>query len=167
MKGYFKISNLIEGVSDPGETTTSINFFDAYKDRTPDMEMMLRIHLKMGHLNDYCKAGVLRDYAVYVGGRECLDYMKIEAELEKLFKVKPENWNDVKDWHVKFEGIHPFGDGNGRVGRMLMAVQCFQLGLLDILNEEFLVNADVNIQDIRNEYYPWFKSDEDKLKWFL
>lgn len=36
--------------------------------------------------------------------------------------------SDIADFHVHFELIHPFGDGNGRVGRLVMALQCLQAG---------------------------------------
>ena len=42
---------------------------------------------------------------------------------------------DIAGFHVNFELIHPFGDGNGRVGRLLMAVQCLTAGYLPLVIE--------------------------------
>lgn len=39
-------------------------------------------------------------------------------------------FNDIVDFHYKFERIHPFQDGNGRVGRMVMFQQCLAGGIL-------------------------------------
>ena len=45
--------------------------------------------------------------------------------------------DDVIDFHVKFERIHPFQDGNGRVGRLLMLWQCLQKRIVPfIISEE-------------------------------
>lgn len=38
------------------------------------------------------------------------------------------NLRDIADFHAHFELIHPFGDGNGRLGRLLMTFQCLQAG---------------------------------------
>lgn len=35
---------------------------------------------------------------------------------------------DIADFHISFELIHPFGDGNGRLGRILMVLQCLKYG---------------------------------------
>ena len=40
--------------------------------------------------------------------------------LEEYHKVKKVTLEDIVDFHYRFELIHPFGDGNGRVGRMIM-----------------------------------------------
>ena len=37
---------------------------------------------------------------------------------------------DIAQAHAHFEAIHPFGDGNGRLGRIIMAAQCIQIGLV-------------------------------------
>ena len=41
--------------------------------------------------------------------------------------------DDVADFHHRFESIHPFQDGNGRVGRMLMFQQCLRNGLMPFI----------------------------------
>lgn len=37
-----------------------------------------------------------------------------------------QSFEDIVEFHVCFERIHPFGDGNGRTGRMIMFKQCLQ-----------------------------------------
>ncbi|MBI3616173.1 MAG: Fic family protein [Candidatus Omnitrophica bacterium] len=50
------------------------------------------------------------------------------AGLIRAWKKKPvrKTVQEIADFHVHFELIHPFGDGNGRVGRLLMAFQCLE-----------------------------------------
>jgi Fic family protein len=42
---------------------------------------------------------------------------------------------DIADFHASFELIHPFGDGNGRVGRLLMVIQCLEVGYYPLVIE--------------------------------
>ena len=40
---------------------------------------------------------------------------------------------DIVDFHVNFERIHPFGDGNGRVGRMIMFKECLKNDIMPFI----------------------------------
>ena len=51
------------------------------------------------------------------------------AGLIRAWKRKPikKTVREIADFHVHFELIHPFGDGNGRIGRLLMVFQCLEV----------------------------------------
>jgi len=42
-------------------------------------------------------------------------------------------FDDIVDYHVRFETIHPFQDGNGRVGRLVMFEQCLANGIMPFI----------------------------------
>jgi len=70
-------------------------------------------------------SGKYRDYLVRVGGYVAPDWQDIDKMMKKLVEFYDTNsrMNAVElaaRMHYKFEKIHPFGDGNGRVGRMIM-----------------------------------------------
>jgi len=58
---------------------------------------------------------------------------QIGNDLENLlyrFKSNSMNLEDIAEFHILFERIHPFADGNGRVGRLLMAYQAIQNNII-------------------------------------
>ena len=61
----------------------------------------------------------------------------VEKELDTLLEsynsLKSVTLEDIVDFHVKFERIHPFGDGNGRVGRIIMFKECLKHGIMPFI----------------------------------
>jgi Fic family protein len=63
--------------------------------------------------------------------------------------------------HYQFEAIHPFLDGNGRVGRLLVALLLCEWGLLS----QPLLNLSVYIEHYRQEYYDLLLGVSQKGAW--
>ena len=61
----------------------------------------------------------------------------VEKELDKLlfeYNTKTDvTLEDIIDFHYKFERIHPFGDGNGRVGRIIMFKECLKNNIMPFI----------------------------------
>jgi Fic family protein len=57
----------------------------------------------------------------------------LDALLDAYHKLKNVTIEDIIDFHYKFECIHPFGDGNGRVGRMIMFKECLKNGIMPFI----------------------------------
>ncbi len=53
-------------------------------------------------------------------------HKKMKVLLATYHAIKKIQFDDILDFHVRFERIHPFQDGNGRVGRLIMLWQCLQ-----------------------------------------
>ena len=60
------------------------------------------------------------------------------AALVKEYAASGKALEDIIDFHVKFETIHPFQDGNGRVGRLLMLKECLKSGIMPFVIAEGL-----------------------------
>ena len=62
------------------------------------------------------------------------DVHKDMAALLKSYNaIRSHSLEDILDFHVRFEAIHPFQDGNGRVGRLLMFKECLCNGLVPFI----------------------------------
>ena len=60
-------------------------------------------------------------------------------ELLTAYKSKEHKTiEDILDFHVKFERIHPFQDGNGRVGRLIMFKECLKYNIVPFIIEDHL-----------------------------
>ena len=67
---------------------------------------------------------------------EVADRMK--ALLSDYNAVPKKTLDDILDFHVRFERIHPFQDGNGRVGRLIMFKECLKYNIVPFIIEENL-----------------------------
>ncbi|MCQ2339797.1 MAG: Fic family protein [Paludibacteraceae bacterium] len=76
-----------------------------------------------------------------VGGIETTSPEQVHTEMVDLLKeynaIKHKSLDDLLDFHTRFERIHPFQDGNGRVGRLILFKECLANGIVPfIITEE-------------------------------
>lgn len=57
----------------------------------------------------------------------------LDILLEEYNRLKNITIEDIIDFHYRFECIHPFGDGNGRVGRMIMFKECLKNNIMPFI----------------------------------
>lgn len=63
---------------------------------------------------------------------------KLRALLEEYNKEKQKTLQDILAFHVSFEGIHPFQDGNGRIGRLILLKECLRNRIVPFVIDESL-----------------------------
>lgn len=76
-----------------------------------------------------------------VGGSETTKPAEVAGAIKALLKEYNSkskiSFDDILDFHVRFESIHPFQDGNGRVGRLIMFKECLKHNIVPfIITEE-------------------------------
>ena len=91
---------------------------------------------------DWFAVGDYKNLPNEVGGMETVLPEKVADEMKDLLteyngKVE-KSFEDILDFHVKFECIHPFQDGNGRVGRLIMFKECLKYNIVPFIIEDSL-----------------------------
>lgn len=136
-------------VDDIIETTNHFRCIDLVIDRAEEKlteSLIKELHsiLKMGTSDsrrDWFTVGDYKRLPNEVGGNETTAPEDVHREMRALLKgyngKKRKSFEDIIDLHQRFEAIHPFQDGNGRVGRLVMFKECLANGYVPfIITEE-------------------------------
>lgn len=149
---FLRESNAIEDVWDEKSLECSKKAWEyIIKRKKLTCEVVLNTHkilMENQPLLDKEK-GNFRTVPVWIGNREGKPWFavpELTAQWCENAKMHTE-WEDIKRDHVMFETIHPFIDGNGRMGRILMNCQRIHAGLPILVIEE----------KKKWDYYKWFK----------
>ena len=110
---------------------------------------------------DWFAVGDYKKLPNEVGGRDTALPEKVADKMKALlteYSTKEEKtFEDILDFHVKFERIHPFQDGNGRIGRMVLFKECLRNGVLPFIVPD----------DKKRFYYRGLANYEDEPGWLL
>ena len=109
---------------------------------------------------DWFNVGEYKKLANTVGGRDTTNPKDVADEMKKLLQKYNEKKDvkikDIIQFHFEFERIHPFQDGNGRVGRMIMFKECLRHSITP-----FIIQNDIK------QYYYRGLSEFEKEKGYL
>ncbi len=144
-----------ERVDDIIETVNHFRCFDyilsvADKELSEDIIKHIHLILKSGTSDSRKEWFAVGDYKKkpnVIGDMiETTHPSNVASDIKQLLKSYRENSNvafeDIIDFHYKFEKIHPFQDGNGRVGRLIMFKECLKYDIPPFI-----------IEDISKDYY--------------
>ena len=105
-------------------------------------EIIKELHriLKQGTADASLSWFAVGDYkkrANVVGGRETAKPKDVPARMMALLAAyDPKSVEDIIAFHHEFEIIHPFQDGNGRVGRLIALKECLHYGIVPFIIED-------------------------------
>ena len=144
------VENEVLNVDDVIETVNHFRCIDTVIDNakvtlTEKFIKELHLILKNGTSDsrkDWFAVGDYKKIPNEVGGmdtalpEEVADKMK--ALLAEYDAKEEKTFEDILDFHVKFERIHPFQDGNSRVGRLIMFKECLKYNIVPFIIEDDL-----------------------------
>lgn len=91
---------------------------------------------------DWFTVGDYKKWPNEIGGTETALPEEVADKMKELLTdynaKKEKNFEDILDFHVRFERIHPFQDGNGRVGRLIMFKECLKYTIVPFIIEDYL-----------------------------
>lgn len=142
--------NEVLSVDDVIETANHFRCIDMIIDNakaslTEKIIKELHLILKSGTSDsrkDWFAVGDYKKLPNEVGGMQTALPEEVAGKIKELlteYNSKSEKTlDDILDFHVKFEKIHPFQDGNGRVGRLIMFKECLKYSIVPFIIEDNL-----------------------------
>ena len=128
---------------------------------------------------DWFAVGDYKKIPNEVGGRDTTAPEEVPTEMKQLlasYNRKPDKTlEDLIAFHVAFESIHPFQDGNGRVGRLILFKECLKNGVVPFIIDEdlklfyyrglhewntergYLIDTCLSAQDKFKKYLDYFR----------
>ena len=186
------LTDEVVNVDDIVETANHFRCIDLIIDKanlniTENLIKQLHLILKNGTTDSRKNWFVVGDYKKLpneVGGRVTASPEKVEDEVKALIEwynnIKNKTLNDIIEFHYRFEYIHPFQDGNGRVGRLLMFKECLKYNIVPFIIDEqlkmfyyrglkeweqekgYLIDTCLAAQDQFKAYLDYFRIEYDK-----
>lgn len=186
------LTDEVINVDDIVETANHFRCIDLIIDKanlniTENLIKQLHFILKNGTTDSRKNWFIVGDYKKLpneVGGRVTTSPEKVEYEVKSLIEwynnIKNKMLNDIIEFHYRFEYIHPFQDGNGRVGRLLMFKECLKYNIVPFIIDEklkmfyyrglkewkqekgYLIDTCFAAQDQFKVYLDYFRIEYDK-----
>lgn len=144
------VENEVLNVDDVIETVNHFRCIDLIIDHADDIlseKFIKELHLTLKNVTsdsrkDWFAVGKYKKIPNEVGGMDTALPEEVADKMKTLLKeynvIKEKTLEDILDFHVKFERIHPFQDGNGRVGRLIMFKECLKHNIVPFIIEDNL-----------------------------
>lgn len=144
------IENEVVNVDDIIETTNHFRCIDMIIDHVKtelNEKFIKELHfiLKSGTSDskkDWFAVGDYKKFPNEVGNMKTPLPEEVDNLIKDLLKEynskKEKTFEDILDFHVQFERIHPFQDGNGRIGRLIMFKECLKYNIVPFIIEDNL-----------------------------
>ena len=177
------MENGVLNVDDIVETANHFQCIDLIIDHaeqplTEDFIKLLHRTLKTGTSDsrkDWFAVGEYKKLPNEVGGRSTTPPEQVAEKMQELLKqyalTDKKTLKDLVEFHDQFECIHPFQDGNGRVGRLILFKECLRYDIVPfILDEELKLFYYRGLHEWKTE--PGYLMDtcltaQDKFKAYL
>ena len=105
---------------------------------------------------DWFAVGDYKKVPNEVSGKDTTAPENVAKEMKALIadynNSKEKSFDDLLDFHYRFESIHPFQDGNGRVGRLILFKECLRNGIVPFIISD----------DLKMFYYRGLKNWKDE-----